>query len=389
MNGLELKKEQDNMAVKKNKKSSKRALKNTKKKVDYVTVSNKGYGNKLKGIKIYFEGKKPKGLKKDGSIVFGKHILEALTRKFGPKFRLIISKDGNSIKLERGIYRVRVSQITFKSMNDELRERTRDIKNDIVSKFLSKIYPDHFTANETPVYIPGTLSHILGSEILPRISIEDRDAINKFIPDFIASESLNTVSTLSAKSQIKTLKQLAEDLKNAIEGSYAESWWQTYIKKNILIIQQGYIAAIEKMNISIGGTKFPDFSLVTHDGYLDILEIKKPNTNLLKADTSRGNYFWDPEVSKAIIQSENYIETVSHHADAVRTYILDNFGINLKVMRPRGIILAGDTRKFGTAKEKDDFRLLSLSTKNIVFVTYDELLSRLQNYIKILEDHSK
>lgn len=108
-----------NMATKKTKKVVKKVVKTAKKKVDFVVISNKGYGNKFKGIKVYFEGKKPKGLKSDGSIVFGKHALEALTRKFGPKFRLIISKDGNSIKLERGIYRVRVSQATFKLMGDD------------------------------------------------------------------------------------------------------------------------------------------------------------------------------------------------------------------------------------------------------------------------------
>ena len=41
-----------------------------------------------------------------------------------------------------------------------------------------------------------------------------------------------------------------------------------------------------------------------------------------------------------------------------------------------------------TQKQKDDFRLLSQSIKNIMFVTYDELLSRLSNYIGVLEKHS-
>ncbi|MDB5204766.1 MAG: hypothetical protein JWP09_794 [Candidatus Taylorbacteria bacterium] len=355
----------------------------------FVVVTNKSYGNNLKGTKIYFEGKKPKGLKKDGTIVFGKHTLEALKRKLGTKFRLIITSNDDSIKLERAIYRVRISQKTFKSMGDKLRERTRDIKNDIVSSFFSLIYPEYFTVQETPMYIPGSLSHMIGSEILPRLSTEDREAMNRFLPDYIASESLNSINLLKATAQIKTLKELAADLEKALDASYSEGWWQTYIKKNILIIQQGYIAAIEKMNVTVGGIKFPDFSLVTHDGYLDILEIKKPNTTLLKHDGSRNNYFWDPEMAKAVIQSENYIENVSRSADAIRSYILDNHGIQLKVVRPRGIILAGDTRKFSATKESDDFRLLSLSTKNIVFVTYDELLSRLNNYIKVLEDHSK
>lgn len=357
--------------------------------IKYVVVRRKGYGKALKGIKIYFEGKKPKGLAKDGSITFGKHILEALKRKFGDKFRWVITQDVDSIILKRNIYRIRTSQKTLGRMGKGLWDRTRDIKNDIVSNIFSIVYPEHFSHQSVAVYVPGTLSHLLGGKILPRLSSEDRDAINNFLPDFIASESLNTVNLLKAKTQIKTLKELAADLGKALDGSYAEGWWQTYIKKNILIIQQGYISAIEKMNVAIGGTKFPDFALVTHDNYLDILEIKKPNTPLLKHDSSRGNYFWDPEIAKAIVQIENYIENVSRQAEAVRNYIRDTHGIELKVLRPRGIILAGDTRKFSVGKESDDFRLLCLSTKNIGFVTYDELLNRLKNYIKVLEEHSK
>ena len=374
------------------KKPSKKVRKQApkKKEMAYVVVSNNGYGKPLKGTKIYYEGKKPKGLNKDGSITFGKHILEALKRKFKEeKFRLILTEKGDGIKLERSIYRVRVSAATFKSMGDSLRERTRDIKNDIVAKSFSLNYPDYFTHDDRVVYVAGTLSHMLTSDILPRLSTEDRKAMNDFLPGYLSSESLNAVNLLKATTQIKTLKELAADLETALENTYAESWWQDYIKKNILIIQQGYIAAIDKMNIAVGTTKFPDFSLITHDNYLDILEIKKPNTVLLKHDSSRNNYYWDPEIAKAVIQVENYIEGVIKHADTVRTYIDDNHGLKMKAIRPRGIILAGDTRKFTTQKERDDFRLLSLSTKNVTFVTYDELLSRLQNYIKVLEDHSK
>ncbi|MDB4992127.1 MAG: hypothetical protein JWL75_372 [Parcubacteria group bacterium] len=373
------------------KKTVKKPVPKKKKEDKYVVVSNKGYGNALKGIKIYYEGKMPKGLsKEDGSISFGKHILEALKRKFGnERFRWIITPEEDSIKFERGIQRIRTSQKTLKRMGDTLRDRTRDIKNDTVANFFSIVYPSHFTHSSTPVYVAGTLSHMLNGEIIPRLSAEDREAMNTFLPDYIASESLNTVNLLKAGAQIKTLKELATNLEKALDGTYSEGWWQTYIKGNILIIQQGYISAIEKMNVAIGGTKYPDFMLVTHDNYLDILEIKKPNTQLLKYDAGRKNYYWDPEIAKAIIQVENYIEFVQHQADVVRNYIRDTYGIELKVVRPRGIILAGDTRKFSPGKERDDFRLLCQSTKNIVFVTYDELLSRLQNYIKVLEDHSK
>ncbi len=352
----------------------------------YVIVKNRSYGDALKGTKIYYEGKRPKGLSTDGRINFGKHILEVLKRKF-KKFQWIITEETDSIILERNIHRIRTSQKTLKMINGELWERTRDIKNDIILNYFALVYPSFFEKEETPVYVPGTISNLLGQKILPRLSPEDRDSINKFLPEFIASESLSAVNFLKAKAQIKSLKELSSDLEKAIGGTYGETYWQKYIKKNILLIQQGYISAIEKMNIGIGNTKFPDFSIVTHDNYLDILEIKKPTTPLLKEDAGRGNFFWDSEISRAIIQVENYIENITNNGPAVRGYILDKFKINLKVLRPRGIILAGRSNNLNSQKERDDFRLLCLSLNNINFVTYDELLNRLTNYIKILEKY--
>lgn len=353
-----------------------------------VKVTSKSYGHKLRGILIYYEGKRPKGLKKDGTIKFGKHVLETLQGRFGPKFRWIVTTDRDSIEQKYGIQRVYTSLRLLSRMDAELWDRTRDIKNDIVRRFFSIAYPTEFKSTTT-VYVPGTIAKILSPDIAKKLSSEDREAVQNFLPNFLASESMKSVNLLKAASQIKSLKELADELETAIKAGHGESWWQTFIKEKILIIQQGYIQAIEKMNIVVGNTKFPDFSLVTHDSYIDILEIKKPDTNLIKLDPSRNNYHADTELSRAIIQVENYIENISANKDAVRSYILDNFKLNLKVVRPRGIILAGNAGKFQSQKEKDDFRLLVQGLKNITIVTYDELLTRLNNYIKVLEEASK
>jgi hypothetical protein len=118
-----------------------------------------------------------------------------------------------------------------------------------------------------------------------------------------------------------------------------------------------------------------------------MLEIKTPGTILLNEDKSRGNYYWTPELSKAIAQTENYIDEVYSLRDKIKNEIKDRYGIDLRVVRPRGVILAGDTSQFlHNKKVSDDFRLLSQSLKNISFVTYDELLVRLQNYIAVLTE---
>ena len=364
------------------------ALKKKKTRTRYVVVKNPSYGEKLRGARIYYEGRKPKQLQKDGRITFGKHILEFLKRRL-PKSQWIITPETDSIEIKRGTHRVKTSLHFLARLNSSLFEKTRDIKNDLVRRRLATVFPDTFCGEDTVVYVPGTLAATLRPEALPRLSSEDRDVLKNLLPDFIASESIGTVNLLKAEAQIRSLKELATDLERAIENNHGESWWQTYIHKNILLIQQGYIQPVDKMNIAIGNTKFPDFSLVTHDSYLDILEIKKPSTPLIKLDDSRGNFYWETELSKAIIQVENYIMNVAKHADAVRSYLLDEYKIKLQVLRPRGIILAGDARTFTRQKESDDFRLLSQSLKNVTVVTYDELLIRLRNYTQVLEEFRK
>ena len=354
----------------------------------YVLVSNKSYGNALKGKRIYYEGERPQRLREDGSIQFGKNMLEALGKKFRGRFRWILTEKTDSITQNNDMMDVRTSIALLGRMSSEKFERDRDVKNDIIQRKLYMTFPDHFTDPPPAPYLPGTLSKLLAPGVSKKMSSKDKEALNNFLPEYLKAEAMSSV-ILKASTQIDSLKELAADLLREMENPHAENWWQQYIQAKLPLIQQGYIRSIEKMNIAIGNTKFPDFSLVTHDNYLDILEIKKPDTPILRHDIGRGNYFLDTEVARAVVQLENYLHNVSQFGSDVRSYILDNYDIDLKVVRPRGIILAGDARAFKTQKETDDFRLLSQGLKNITLVTYDELHTRLSNYIAVLEAYSR
>lgn len=355
---------------------------------DYVRVTTSSYGKALRGTLIYWEGRRPSRLRDDGRINLGKNILEILGSQF-ERFRWIITEKTDSITIERGIVRVRTSQKLLSKMGSEQFDRNRDIKNDIIRKFFSINFSDFFEEAAIPVYVPGTISKTISVEIIPRLSSQDKEALNAFLPDYISSESLGTVNKLKAKAQIKTLKGLAADLEREIPREHPEAWWQSYVKSNILLLQQGYITAIEKLNTTIGDTRFPDFLLVTHDNYLDVMEIKKPNTPILRPDSSRGNFYFDSEISKAVIQTENYIDNITKQQDTLRSFLKDKHGLEIRAVRPRGIIVAGDSRTFKTPKEGVDFRLLSQGIKTLTILTYDELLTRLQNYIAVLEEFSK
>jgi len=367
-------------ARKKSAKTKKRVKKN------YVVVSNSSYGKALKGLRIYFEGKRPTRLSDDGRITFGKNILETLGKKFGERFRWIITEEKDEITVKYGITYVRTSQALLNRMFGENFERSREVKNEIVQRRFFYAFPTHFTTPPPSAYVPGSIAKLLSPDILPKLSSEDKEAVNQILPEFLKAEAMSSIAIKAV--EIDSLKRLAAEFKAELNNQHPESWWQNYVQARILLMQQGYIRPVEKMNVAIGNTKYPDFALVTHDNYLDILEIKKPDTTILREDKSRGNYHWDTEISRAIIQVENYLEHIANQAAEVRSFVKDNYALELKVVRPRGFILAGNSAEFSTQKQRDDFRLLSHGLKNVTVITYDELLVRLENHIRVLEKYS-
>jgi Domain of unknown function (DUF4263) len=367
-------------ARKKSGKTKKRVKKN------YVVVSNSSYGKALRGLRIYFEGKRPTRLLDDGRITFGKNILETLGKKFGERFRWIITAEKDEITVKYGLTYIRTSQALLNRMFGENFERSREVKNEIVQRRFFYAFPTHFTTPPPSAYVPGSIAKLLSPDILPKLSSEDKEAVNQILPEFLKAEAMSSIAIKAV--EIDSLKRLAAEFKAELNNQHPESWWQNYVQARILLMQQGYIRPVEKMNVAIGNTKYPDFALVTHDNYLDILEIKRPDTTILKEDRSRGNYHWDTEISRAIIQVENYLEHIANQAAEVRSFVKDNYALELKVVRPRGFILAGNSAEFSSQKQRDDFRLLSHGLKNVTVITYDELLVRLENHIRVLEKYS-
>ena len=158
--------------------------------------------------------------------------------------------------------------------------------------------------------------------------------------------------------------------------SHPESWWQSFMQQNIIKILPQYVRCYPMVNLSVGSTKYPDFLLETHDGYLDVFEIKKPDTPLLKEDRSHRNYYWGDNLARAISQVAHYLNEIERQSFAICDHLRKTYNADVKLTRPKGIILAGDMRML-SEDAKNDFRLLSQLLNGIECRTYDDLLINL------------
>lgn len=183
-----------------------------------------------------------------------------------------------------------------------------------------------------------------------------------------------------------TLDEIIKEFESNMQKKISESDWGKFLDNNLTLIDSKYIHSIPQLNVVLGGTRKVDFGLVDILGYLDIFEIKKPETKLLtKNKDSRGNYEWNKEALESITQAEKYLFHAERKGANLKEDIKRERNIPLEIIRPRAFVIMGHSDQLDNDSKKQDFRILKNQFKNIEIILYDELLERLKNQKKSIE----
>jgi len=240
------------------------------------------------------------------------------------------------------------------------------------------------------------LARLLTEKLDPRaLSAEDGKALSSFAAKLAADSKaagFDERATVQRKRDVQLLhlRRLISEFASRLARNLSEADWQTYFDEKILYFQDSYIRKIPKMNIAVVTTQFPDFGVVTADDYLDLLEIKLPRTLLLSEDKSHNSFYWTSDIAKAIAQVENYIESVASQKASMMMQIEKVTSLRLRIMKPRGIIIAGSRAEFVISPAKAEyFRMLNEGLKNVEIVPYDDLSRRLTNTLVSIEKLSQ
>lgn len=174
-----------------------------------------------------------------------------------------------------------------------------------------------------------------------------------------------------------------------------ESVWQKFFEKYLLYLIFSYKEIKPKVKLTGISTskKFPDFIGINHYEGVDIIEIKTHLKHAVVWDNNHKNFAFSSEMSKAIIQTMNYMDAVTQNKfkdPSIKSELEGKLSNTYNLHNPRGIIiissavsLAKGVSKFDQ-KKKDaltrDFTKLRNSLHNIEIITFDEVLSVAQNY---------
>lgn len=192
----------------------------------------------------------------------------------------------------------------------------------------------------------------------------------------------------------KAKKVIAKITDNSTDIKQLENLWQKYFEKYLLYLVFSYKKIYPKIEFKDidGDKKYPDFIGINHYNGLDIIEIKTHLKNAVTWDSSHKNFSFSSELSRAIIQTMNYMDAVvqkrfQNNPDEKK---ITNMTEEENLYHPRGIIIISSDKKLtksklNQAKEKSlkrDFTKLRNSLQNIEILTFSEILQIADDYVK-------
>lgn len=214
-----------------------------------------------------------------------------------------------------------------------------------------------------------------------RINFDQERFINEQILNF---ESAGKVDLEKYKFILEQLNILLGD-----KSKLKEKEWQKVLLPYIRLLFPQYIYVVDEVKFfdldSVG--RRIDYLLIDYDGNVDIIELKIPDVMLLRDNTYRDNYIESRELVGTVMQCEKYLFNLTSNKEKneklIRERLHDKYSIDVdvKIVRPHAIIIAGRTNLFDLSQKKD-FRIIRRKFSNIAdIISYDDLLDRLKRLI--------
>lgn len=273
----------------------------------------------------------------------------------------------------------------LKSFFNYVDQSSKAEKNNFIDKFFNDLFPQKFNFADDSFKIQAKkIINYLEPGIIKYFEPDDTRKLMDFIEVYLKDKyvSKNSKNGLISETKIRVdnvaIKNIIDEFESNLTKNMSEAEWGNFIKKYLFLLDSRYVRSIPQLNLSLGGTRPVDFGLIDFKGHLDILEIKKPETRILSAQTDRGNYYWSSDATKAIVQAEKYLQRANQKSAQLTVDTKREKDFDLKVISPKAILLMGHNRQLSNDKQKEDFQVLRNSFKNIEIVTYDEMLIRLK-----------
>jgi len=176
--------------------------------------------------------------------------------------------------------------------------------------------------------------------------------------------NLEKLIELEEKGNIIDEIKLFNELKK-YNARQSEKIFQNWIESNLWIFGVDYIKKHDVRKIALFSEG--DLLMESVDGYLDLIELKRPKHSILKLDKSHNCYYPHPDLSIVIGQSLFYLQKLEEYKLNIEKEY------KIKVIMPRIKIIVGRNKEFNE-EQRDGLRMLNSKLNSIQVITYDDLV---------------
>jgi hypothetical protein len=184
---------------------------------------------------------------------------------------------------------------------------------------------------------------------------------NEIIPDDLEA-GLRQAQRAKAVKHFEVM--LSENLR--------ELEWQKWFQSNSWVLGSQFVRVLDERHIDV--KHISDFLMEAYDGFLDVVEIKRPEGGMSfwASVLDHGNYVPSTDLTNAVAQSTRYIYEVEREANSVK--FLERVG-GVKTVKPRSILIFGRSVDWNET-QLEAYRILNASYHNLTILTYDHVLAR-------------
>ncbi|MBU0459817.1 MAG: DUF4263 domain-containing protein, partial [Nanoarchaeota archaeon] len=199
--------------------------------------------------------------------------------------------------------------------------------------------------------------------------------------DFIAKNKLfsdELILSIEHQKRIEAIKEFEEMLANDL----LEHDWQKWLQKNSWVLGTEFVRVLDERNIDTDN--IADYLMQAYDGFLDIIEIKRPEGQLTfwSQAQDHGNWIPSSDLIKAVTQATGYILEVERESNSLK--FLEKVD-NVKTIKPRCTLIFGRSNDW-TNEQKEAYRILNSSYHSLTIMTYDHVLDRAKRIVGITDD---
>lgn len=321
----------------------------------------------------------------------------------------VLQQTGPSLKIGRRYIEKKTEQEIRKKANQELEKQINNINANPYERSLESIFPKSqltlvrteldslikFLKENYEPFKQGAQKYITIQEdgfsdnfaktLLEISQSQEKEKLFQFIleNDLIQEDLLQSIEI---KKRELAVKEFEKRLSNPdlLEDRGPDNW-QKWFQENSWVFGSDIVEVLDERKIDTQNTV--DFFIKSPCGYVDIIEIKRPQIG--KMDfwaTTKDHDNWIPsnDLVKAIAQTSNYIYELETETNSKKF----EKRIRCEVVKPRCTLIFGRSNDWNNEKYQS-FRILNSSYHNLAIMTYDQVLERAKRILEKLTKKTK